>query len=115
MKGNIEMIAKDVRELMLTKMDYLNKTINSKSIKNMYKILMMAFAKAYDCYNKGIIISNLVFPLFESLSIIYGAINVAEIYKKMINFIACLSVKSENTILRFFLYLLGLDKSSPTS
>lgn len=76
---------------------------------------MMTFAKAYDCYNKGVIITNLVYPLFESFSLIYGAINNAEVYKKMINFIAWISVKTDNTILRFFLFFLGLDRSSPHS
>jgi hypothetical protein len=91
------------------------KVINSKSLKNIYKILMMTFAKAYDCYNKGIIIKNLVFPLFESLSLIYGAINTTEVYKKMINFIACLIVKTDNTIFKFFLFFLGLDPKNPYS
>ncbi len=33
----------------------------------------------------------------------------------MINFIAWISVKTDNTILRFFLFFLGLDRSSPHS
>lgn len=81
----------------------------------MYKILMMTFAKAYDSYNKGVPITNLVYPLFESFSLIYGAINTAEVYKKMINFIACISVKPDNTILHFFLFFLGLDTQSSYS
>lgn len=81
----------------------------------MYKILMMTFAKAYDYYNKQVTITNLVHPLFESLSLIYGAINTTEVYKKMISFIASISVMPENTILRFFLFFLGLDRTSPYS
>ena len=114
-RDNIEMIAKDVKELLRQKENLLKKTINSKNIKNTYKILMMTFGKAYDCYNKGIVITNLVFPLFESFSLIYGAINVVEVYKKMINFIACLSANSDNVILKFFLFFLGLDSKSPYS
>lgn len=109
-KDNIEMIARDVQELISHKSEILKKTYSNKNLKNMYKILMMTFAKAYDSYNKGVVISNLVYPLFESFSLIYGAINTAEVYKKMINFIACISVKPDNTILRFFLFFLGLDR-----
>jgi len=58
------MIAQDVKEFLRQKENLLKKTINNKNIKNTYKILMMTFAKAYDCYNKGIVISNLAFPLF---------------------------------------------------
>ena len=36
---------------------------------------MMTFAKAYDCYNKGVLLTNLVYPLYESFSLVYGAIN----------------------------------------
>jgi len=75
----------------------------------------MTFSKAYDCYNKGVIITNLVYPLFESFAVVYGAINNTEIYKKMINFIASLSVNTDNTILKFFLFFLGLDAKSPYS
>ena len=109
------MIAKDVKELLIHKEGFLRKSINNKNIKNTYKILMMTFAKAYDCYNKGVVITNLVYPLFESFSLIYGAINVIEVYKKMINFIACLSANSDNVILKFFLFFLGLDSKSPYS
>jgi hypothetical protein len=112
---NIQMIAKDVKEMIVNKEDLLKKVVNNKNTKNMYKLLMMTFAKAYDCYNKGVVISNLVFPLFESFSLIYGAINTTEVYKKMIHFIACLSVKTDNSIFRFFLFLLGLDQKSPYS
>ena len=51
-RDNIEMIAKDVKELLRQKENLLKKTINNKNIKNTYKILMMTFGKAYDCYNK---------------------------------------------------------------
>jgi hypothetical protein len=76
-KNNIEMIARDVRDMIVHKESVLKKMINTKNIKNTYKILMMTFAKAYDCYNKGIVITNLVYPLYESFSLIYGAINFA--------------------------------------
>lgn len=33
----------------------------------------------------------------------------------MINFIACLSVKTDNTIFKFFLFFLGLDRKNPYS
>ncbi len=58
------MIARDVQQLILHKEELLKKVINNKNIKNIYKILMMTFAKAYDCYNKGVVITNLVYPLF---------------------------------------------------
>lgn len=74
-KNSIELVAKDVYDLVLHKEALLKKTFNNKNLKNTYKILMMTFSKAYDCYNKGIIITNLVYPLFESFSVIYGAIN----------------------------------------
>ena len=76
---------------------------------------MMTFSKAYDAYNKGILKGNLIYPLFESFNLVYGAINNNEIYKKMINFIASLAVCRENAILRFFLFFLGLDAMSPYS
>lgn len=75
----------------------------------------MTFAKAYDCYNKGVLLTNLVYPLYESFSLIYGAINSTEVYKKMINFIACLTANNDNVILKFFLFFLGLDSKSPYS
>ena len=109
------MVAKDVKDLIVHKEALLKKTINSKNLKNTYKILMMTFSKAYDCYNKGVIITNFVYPLFESFAVVYGAINNTEIYKKMINFIASLSVNTDNTILKFFLFFLGLDAKSPYS
>jgi hypothetical protein len=109
------MIAKDAKDLLLHKENLLKKSINNKNIKNTYKILMMTFAKVYDCYNKGLVITNLVYPLFESFSLIYGAINVTEVYKRMINFIACLSANSDNVILKFFLFFLSLDSKSPYS
>ncbi len=76
---------------------------------------MMTFSKAYNSYNKGILKGNLIYPLFESFSLVYGAINSKEVYKKMINFIAALTLARENPILRFFLFFLGLDELSPYS
>jgi hypothetical protein len=76
---------------------------------------MMTFSKAYDAYNKGILKGNLIYPLFESFALLYGAINNKEIYKRMVNFIAALTLHRENAILRFFLFFLGLDTKSPYS
>ena len=36
---------------------------------------MMTFSKAYNSYNKGILKGNLIYPLFESFALVYGAIN----------------------------------------
>lgn len=109
------MIAKDVKELLELRESFLIKSINHKNIKNIYKILMMTFAKAYDAYYKGKIITNLVHPLYESFSLIYGSVSPTDVYKKMIQFIGCLSVKTDNPILKFFLFFLGLDRNSPYS
>lgn len=76
---------------------------------------MMTFSKAYNSYNKGILKGNLIYPLFESFALVYGAINSNEIYKKMVNFIAALALGRDNPILRFFLFFLGLDEMSPYS
>ena len=73
------MIVRDVDDLITHKESLLKKNLNHKNVKNTYKILMMTLAKAYDCYNKGIPITNLVHPLFETFSLIYGAINSAEV------------------------------------
>ena len=71
------MIAEDVGKMLAGKEEYFKKVVGSRNLKNIYKIIMMTFAKAYDCYNKGGLIGNLVFPLFESLSLIYGNINTS--------------------------------------
>lgn len=100
---------------MLHREALLRKAINNKSLKSTYKILMMTFSKAYDAYNKGVLKGNLINPLFESFALVYGAINNNEIYKKMVSFIAALTLNRENAILRFFLFFLGLDAASPLS
>ncbi len=63
-KDKIEMIVRDVQDLIIHKEGLLKKMLNHKNVKNTYKILMMTLAKAYDCYNKGIPITSLVHPLF---------------------------------------------------
>lgn len=92
MRDKIEFVARDVRDLVVHREALLRKTINTKNLKNTYKILMMTFSKAYDAYNKGVLKGNLIYPLFESFALLYGAINNNEIYKKMINFIASLAI-----------------------
>ena len=53
---------------------------------------MMTFTKAYDAFNKGTLKGNLIYPLFESFALLYGNINNNEIYRKMIHFIAGISL-----------------------
>jgi hypothetical protein len=108
-------VARDVKELVVNREALLRKTMNSKNLKNAYKILMMTFTKAYDAYNKGVLKGNLIYPLFESFALLYGNINNNEIYRKMVQFIAGLAISRENAILRFFLFFLGLDTASPYS
>jgi len=63
-KDNILIIAKDVSELLNSKSINLRNVINNKSLKSTYKILMMTFTKAYDYYNRGVVINSLAYPLF---------------------------------------------------
>ena len=85
-------MARDVKNLIVHREAVLRKTINPKNIKNTYKILMMTFTKAYDAFNKGTLKGNLIYPLFESFALLYGNINNNEIYRKMIHFIAGISL-----------------------
>ena len=68
-------MARDVKELLVHREPLIRKTMNTKNLKNTYKILMMTFTKAYDAYNKGVLKGNLIYPLFESFALLYGNIN----------------------------------------
>ena len=68
-------MARDVKELLVHREPLIRKTMNTKNLKNTYKILMMTFTKAYDAYSKGVLKGNLIYPLFESFALLYGNIN----------------------------------------
>ena len=58
---------------------------------------------------------NFMIPLYETMVVIYGALPKAEIYKKMINFLAQLFCFRENPLFRSILFFLNLDDDDPNS
>lgn len=55
---------------------------------HVYSILSQAYRKAYEQINRHEPLENFAFCLYETLEILNGKLKKADIYKKMINFVA---------------------------
>ena len=109
LRCGLETLVVDINDMIKHKEALLRSSINRKNLKNVYKIIMNTLAKVYDYLNKGTMLESMVYPLFETFSLIYGTVNHHDIYKKMVFFLAGITLQTDNIILKFFLFLLGLD------
>jgi hypothetical protein len=93
-QNSMHPIILDVKKKMKEGTFLTKKLVLPNKMSNLFYILSAAYGKAYDFIHHNEPLENFILPLYETLSIFYGAINKNELYKKMINFIAqlCLQI-----------------------
>ena len=111
----LQPIVDDVRKKIRNSTFQTKKLLVPIKHKNLFNIISSIFIKSLEMIRNKEPFKNFMVPLYEPTVVTYGALPKAEIYKKIINFLAQIYCFRENPLFKSILFFLNLDDDDPNS